>query len=163
MRYRRTDVVERAIGVLDEHGLDALTMRRLATDLGVQPGALYHHFDGKEALLAAIAEEILRRGHRPAEIVAWDAELLLLCLGLRDAMRRHRDGALLIAQVHRSGADALEAPLRSALDRAGAQEHLSRVGARTLVRFVLAQQDDDAEDFHLGISLVLDGLRARLS
>ena len=161
MRYRRRDVVERAIGVLDESGLDALTMRRLAADLGVQPGALYHHFDGKDALLAALAEEILRRGSRPAEIVAWDAELLL-CLGLRDAMRRHRDGALLIAQVHRADAEALEAPLRAALDRAGAEEHLSRVGARTLVRFVLAQQDDDADDFHLGISLVLDGLRARL-
>ncbi|MEV5002532.1 TetR family transcriptional regulator [Nocardioides sp. LML1-1-1.1] len=163
MRYRRTDVVERAIGVLDESGLDALTMRRLAADLGVQPGALYHHFDGKDALLAALAEEILRRGRRPTEIVAWDAELLLLCLGLRDAMRRHRDGALLIAQVHRADAGALEAPLRAALDRAGAEEHLSRVGARTLVRFVLAQQDDDADDFRLGISLVLDGLRARLS
>lgn len=163
MRYRRTDVVARAIGVLDESGLDALTMRRLAADLGVQPGALYHHFDGKDALLAALAEEILRRGSRPTEIVAWDAELLLLCLGLRDAMRRHRDGALLIAQVHRADAEALEAPLRAALDRAGAEEHLSRVGARTLVRFVLAQQDDDADDFRLGISLVLDGLRARLS
>lgn len=163
MRYRRADVVARAIGVLDESGLDALTMRRLAADLGVQPGALYHHFDGKDALLAALAEEILRRGSRPTEIVAWDAELLLLCLGLRDAMRRHRDGALLIAQVHRADAEALEAPLRAALDRAGAEEHLSRVGARTLVRFVLAQQDDDADDFRLGISLVLDGLRARLS
>lgn len=163
MRYRRSDVVEQALGVLDESGLDALTMRRLAADLGVQPGALYHHFASKDALLAALAEEVLRRGSRPAEVVAWDAELLLLCLGLRDAMRRHRDGALLIAQVHRSDAEALEAPLRAALERAGAEEHLARVGARTLVRFVLAQQDDDAEDFRLGISLVLDGLRARLS
>ncbi len=163
MRYRRSDVVEQALGVLDESGLDALTMRRLAADLGVQPGALYHHFASKDALLAALAEEVLRRGSRPAEVVAWDAELLLLCLGLRDAMRRHRDGALLIAHVHRSDAEALEAPLRAALERAGAEEHLARVGARTLVRFVLAQQDDDAEDFRLGISLVLDGLRARLS
>ena len=93
MRYRRDDVVARAIEVLDAHGLDALSMRRLAGDLGVQPGALYHHFTNKDALLAAIADEILRRGRRPAEIMAWDAEVQLLCLGLRDAMRRHRDGA----------------------------------------------------------------------
>lgn len=162
MRYRRQDVVERAIAVLDERGIDGLTMRKLAADLGVQPGALYHHFEGKDALLRSVADEILRRGRRPAEIMAWDAELQLLCLGLRDAMRRHRDGALLIAQVHRVDAEALEQPLRSALERAGADTDLARVGARTLVRFVLAHEDDDAGDFALGLGLLLDGLRQRV-
>ncbi|WP_436699263.1 TetR family transcriptional regulator [Nocardioides sp. BYT-33-1] len=163
MRYRRGDVVERAIAVLDEHGLEALSMRRLAGDLGVQPGALYHHFTNKDALLAAIAEEILRRGRRPAEIMAWDAEAHLLCLGLRDAMRRHRDGALLIAGVHRADAEALERPLRAALERGGADDDLARVGARTLLRFVLSHEGDDDADFALGLGLLLDGLRARLA
>lgn len=163
MRYRRQDVVERAIGLLDERGIDGLTMRGLAADLGVQPGALYHHFAGKDALLRAVADEILRRGRRPAEIMAWDAEVHLLCLGLRDAMRRHRDGALLIAQVHRADAEALERPLRDALERAGADVDLARVGARTLVRFVLAHEDDPDADFALGLGLVLDGLRGRVA
>lgn len=163
MAYHRSEVVERAIGVLDETGLEALSMRRLAADLGVQAGALYHHFDNKAALLAAVADEILRRGRRPAEIVAWDAELHLLCVGLRDAMRRHRDGAALIAQVHRSDAEALERPMRSALERGGADQRLARVGARCLVRFVLSHEDDDADDFALGLGLVLDGLRTRLT
>ncbi|KRB77205.1 hypothetical protein ASE01_10700 [Nocardioides sp. Root190] len=156
-------MVERAIGVLDAHGLDALSMRRLAADLGVQPGALYHHFVNKDALLQAVADEVLQRGRRPNEIVTWDAELSLLCVGLRDAMLRHRDGAALIAQVHRSDGEALEQPLRAALTRAGADDQLARVGARSLVRFVLAHQDDEADDFHLGLSLVLDGLRARIA
>ncbi|WGX98632.1 TetR family transcriptional regulator [Nocardioides sp. L-11A] len=155
-------MVERAIEVLDEHGLAALSMRRLAGDLGVQPGALYHHFVNKDALLAAIADEILHRGRRPAEIMAWDAEAHLLCLGLRDAMRRHRDGAQLIAGVHRSDAEALERPLRAALERGGADAALARVGARTLVRFVLSHQDESDPDFTLGLGLILDGLRARL-
>ena len=163
MRYRRADVVERAIDVLDAHGLEALSMRRLAADLGVQPGALYHHFTNKDALLAAIADEILRRGSRGTEIVTWEAELRLLCVGLRDAMSRHRDGAVLIAQVHRADADALELPLRAALERAGADERLARVGARSLVRFVLAHEDVDADEFGLGLSLLLDGLHARLA
>ncbi|WP_408896200.1 TetR family transcriptional regulator [Nocardioides sp. R1-1] len=163
MRYRRDDVVARAIEVLDAHGLEALSMRRLAGDLGVQPGALYHHFTNKDALLAAIADEILRRGRRPAEIMAWDAEVHLLCLGLRDAMRRHRDGALLIGRVSRSDAEGLERPLRAALERAGAEERLACVGARTLVRFVLAHEDDEDGDFALGLGLLLDGLRARLA
>ena len=66
MRYRRQDVVERAIAVLDERGIDGLTMRRLAADLGVQPGALYHHFAGKEAMLVAalipVSEGLLHGG-----------------------------------------------------------------------------------------------------
>lgn len=162
MRYRRTDVVARSIALLDAGGLDQLTMRKLAADLGIQPSALYHHFANKDALLAAMADEILRRGRRPAEIVAWDGELTLLCVGLRDAMRRHRDGAALIAQVHRADAQALEGPLRSALERAGADERLVGVGARSLVRLVLSHDGDQPEDFALALSLLIDGLRQRL-
>lgn len=162
VRYRRADVVDAAIALLDEHGLAGWSMRRLAGELGVQPSALYHHFGGKEELLAAVADEILRRGRRPAEVVAWDAELHLLCVGLRDAIRRHRDGAALIASVHRSGAEALERPMRAALERGGADPAVARVGARSLVRFVITHEDDDAEDFALGLGLVLDGLRHRV-
>ena len=50
--------------MLDRYGLADLTMRRLATELGVQPSALYHHFPNKQALLAAVADEVLRRGRR---------------------------------------------------------------------------------------------------
>ncbi|MER2093167.1 MAG: TetR family transcriptional regulator, partial [Saccharopolyspora rectivirgula] len=48
MRYHRGDVVDRAIAVLDEYGLESLTMRRLAAELGVQPSALYHHVPNKQ-------------------------------------------------------------------------------------------------------------------
>jgi TetR/AcrR family transcriptional regulator, tetracycline repressor protein len=163
VRHRRADVVERAIVTLDERGLADWSMRRLAGDLGVQPSALYHHFDSKAALLAAVAEELLRRGRRPTEIVAWDAELQLRCVELRDAMRRHRDGAALIALVHRADAERLEGPFRAALDRGGADPDLARVGARSLVRFVLTHVDDEPADFTLGLDLVLDGLRNRIS
>ncbi|KRC54879.1 MULTISPECIES: TetR family transcriptional regulator [unclassified Nocardioides] len=163
MGYRRTDVLERAIELLDAGGIDGLTMRKLAADLGVQPGALYHHFASKDALYAAIADEILRRGRRPAEILAWDAEVQLLCLGLRSAMARHRDGALLITQVHRADGEALEQPLRDALARGGVDDDLARVGARTLVRLVLAHEHDDADDFNVALGLVLDGLRQRVT
>lgn len=157
------DVVAGSLRVLDSYGLEFCTMRRVAAELGVQPGALYHHFASKDALYAAIAEEILRRGRRPAEILAWDAEVQLLCLGLRSAMARHRDGALLITQVHRADGEALELPLREALARGGVGEQLARVGARTLVRLVLTAEHDDAEDFNLALGLVLDGLRGRVA
>ena len=162
-RYRRSDVIDRAVTVLDEHGLGELSMRRLAGVLGVAPSALYHHVAGKEALLAAVAEEILRRGRRPVEVVAWDAELQLACVELRDAIRAHRDGAELIARVHRAGDLALELRIRSALQRAGAGPALADVAARTLVRLVLAAGHDGDEEFVVALDLVLDGLRRRLS
>jgi AcrR family transcriptional regulator len=173
-------VVARAVAVLDAHGLDDLSMRKLAADLGVQPSALYHHFASKDALLAAVADELLARGRRATEIVTWEAELRLACVELRDAMLACRDGAALVARVHALGIGAQEPLSRmyDALVRAGADEHLARIGARTLVHFVfghvadeqLQRQADtnapppvaDGGDFHLGLSLVLDGLRHRL-
>ena len=59
MRLRREHVVDVAIALLDADGLDALTMRKLATRLGVQAGALYWHFANKRALLDAMADRFL--------------------------------------------------------------------------------------------------------
>lgn len=55
----RRDVLQQALATLDAYGFADLSMRRLAASLGVQPGALYWHFASKQALLLAIAEEIL--------------------------------------------------------------------------------------------------------
>ncbi len=172
-------MVGRAIAVLDTHGLDDLSMRKLAAELGVQPSALYHHFANKDALLAAVADELLARGRRGAEIVTWEAELRLVCVELRDAMLACRDGAALVARVHALGLGAQE-PLQrmyDALARAGADEHLARIGARSLVHFVFGHVADeqlqrqagpdavrtrDSGDFHLGLTLLLDGLGQRL-
>lgn len=163
VRHRRTDVVAHAIDTLDEHGLAALSMRRLAADLGVQPAALYHHFADKRSLLSAVADELLRRGRRATEVVPWDAELHLVCVELRDAMTAHRDAAALIAQVYDAGgAREPEERMTEALLRGGADAELARVGARTLLRYVFAHVGDGAGDFALGLSLVLDGLRTRL-
>ena len=60
-RNRRVDVIDHAIGVLDEHGLAELSMRRLAADLGVRPSALYHHVANKEELLDLLAVPAERR------------------------------------------------------------------------------------------------------
>ena len=111
MGYHRADVVDRAIGLLDDAGLGGLSMRRLAGDLGVRPSALYHHFANKQALLGAVADEILARGRRPTEVVTWQTELRLVCVELRDIMLAHRDGAALVLTVHALGVGAAE-PMR---------------------------------------------------
>ena len=96
MRYRRADVVDHAIAVLDAYGLADLTMRRLGAELGVQPSALYHHFANKQALLAAVADEILVRGARtrPPRVLGRPGRRDLHRAARRDARlpRRRRAG-----------------------------------------------------------------------
>src|SRR5689334_21022630 len=57
-RLSRQAVVDRGLALADAGGLDALTIRRLAQDLGVTPMALYWHFRSKEELTAALAERV---------------------------------------------------------------------------------------------------------
>ncbi len=49
---------ERALAVADAEGLEALTMRRLATEVGVEAASLYHHVPNKDALLDGVVERM---------------------------------------------------------------------------------------------------------
>src|SRR5499425_1561657 len=57
-RLSKQAVVARALALADANGLDALTIRKLAQDLGVTPMALYWHFRSKEDLLEGMAEQV---------------------------------------------------------------------------------------------------------
>ena len=57
-RLSKRAVVDRALKLADADGLDALTIRKLAQDLGVTPMALYWHFRSKDDLLEGMAEQI---------------------------------------------------------------------------------------------------------
>src|SRR3954447_13058613 len=100
MRLTRDQVLAAALDLLDEGGLDRLTMRRLATALGVKNGATYWHFPSKQALLAAMAESLLtgltenRAVSRP-----WDEQITELAGRLRRALLSRRDGARVFSAV----------------------------------------------------------------
>ena len=66
MAVTRDDVIQTAIQLLQEVGLDALTLRRLATELGISAPTLYWHVRGKRELLDLMAEEMVR-SHRAKE------------------------------------------------------------------------------------------------
>jgi AcrR family transcriptional regulator len=186
VRYRREDVVERAIAVLDQYGLADLTMRRLGSELGVRPSALYHHFVNKQTLLAAVADELLARrarrtvpGHGDRD---WRERAEEICGSLRDALLSYRDGAELVATVHAFGLGgrAPYAELVDALADSGLPAAEARTAARTLLHFVFGHTgeeqthlqaasagaiDDEpreTSDFDLGLALVLDGIRLRV-
>jgi len=63
-------VVDAALVVIDEDGLDALTMRRLAHDLGVEPVTIYRQLPNKEAILAGVAEKLWRELAPPDPVAA---------------------------------------------------------------------------------------------
>ena len=117
MPHRRADVLAHAVTLLDTHGLSALTMRRLGAELGVQPSAIYHHFPSKQALLAAVADEILARGARPRTATDWPDRLREVCSELRHAMLACTDGADVVATVWAFGLGAARDSLN---DHAGA-------------------------------------------
>jgi AcrR family transcriptional regulator len=184
MRHRRTDVVDAALRVLDEHGLGDLSMRRLAAELDVRPSALYHHVASKQELLAAVATRIVGRAPRP-ETTSGEAAVRAECRALRDAMLAWRDGAEVVATVHAYGLGPHEpgARLASALRDAGLDERFARAAARTMLHFVFGHVLDeqthlqaasagaiddepdggdaaDGASFEQGLDLLLAGVRA---
>lgn len=189
MRYRKGDIVERAVVVLDDHGLADLSMRRIAAELGLQPSALYHHFASKQELLAAVADELLDRGARPLDVdLAWDVAVVAAAHALRDAMLAYRDGAELVATVQAFGLGSTSpvAPLASALAGGGLDASLASSAATTILYFVFGHVTDeqlhlqassagaigvdgvagaraDAASFDLGLSLILAGIRQHLT
>jgi len=99
----RATVVRAAIALLDEVGLDGLTVRRLAEALGVQNPALYWHFANKQVLLDEIAATLVHDAFAAAEPPGprepWQSWVRLLGRTFRRAMLSHRDGARVIASA----------------------------------------------------------------
>lgn len=168
MSYRRHEVIARAVDVLDEVGLESLSMRRLGAELGVQPSALYHHVANKQTLLGLMADEILVRGRREAGTAsgrdgsdargegeggrcagnageAWDAQVAAVCGGLRAAMLACRDGAEVVATGYAFGygADAPADELRAVLADAGFSDSLVAVGTSTLLHYVFGHTTEE--------------------
>jgi AcrR family transcriptional regulator len=99
VQLRRADVLRCARDLLDAEGLDGLTMRKLGTALNVQAGAIYWHFAGKQALLEAIADDLLAGVAEPPPAGPWDQRLVTLAHKLRQALLGVRDGARLVAET----------------------------------------------------------------
>lgn len=115
----RAHITAAALRLLDEVGLDALTMRKLAAAVGVRAGTLYGYFPTKRALLTAMAEAMLSGCHEAADGLVHPRERVrALALSLRAALLSHRDGARVYAGTHATGphtlgfAEALTGALR---------------------------------------------------
>lgn len=92
-------MIEAALRLLDEVGLDGLTVRRLAAELGVQSPALYWHVRSKQELLDGMADAmVLAAGMGPPrDGEPWQDWLAHRARAYRRALLAHRDGARVVA------------------------------------------------------------------
>ena len=93
----QAQVVQAALALLDEVGLDELTMRRLAQQLGVKAASLYRHVRNKDELLALLGDEI--SGEIPAASGkgTWQEQLTEIAWNVRRGLLAHRDAAQVLA------------------------------------------------------------------
>ena len=189
MQLHKRDVVDAATKLLDAYGIADLTMRRLARELTVSPGALYWHFANKQELLGAVTDRILESvDDEPGD---WRDRIAGICGRLRNALLSHTDGAELVSASFASGqSDAMGRILtrltESAID-AGVDHAHAELAARTILYYVLGftadeqsrlqwdaagaelpesqsiWSDDPTDRFAFGIGLLVAGISARQS
>lgn len=150
MQLHKRDVVAAATTILDNYGIADLTMRRLARELGISPGALYWHFANKQQLLGAVADRVLspvldRAGD--SDDADWRGRIGVICARMRDALLSYTDGAELVSASFASGESACVAGILGALSdaaaRAGLDAERAALAARTLVHYVLGATADE--------------------
>jgi AcrR family transcriptional regulator len=92
----RQRVLDAAVALADEGGVDALSMRRLALELGVVPMALYKHVANKDELLDGMIDVLMGEIEPTPLDVDWKTALRGRVLSARRALLRHRWAATVI-------------------------------------------------------------------
>jgi AcrR family transcriptional regulator len=112
-------VLRAALDLADRDGIEALSMRRLGQELGVDAMAIYRHLHGKDDLLDGVAEQIVGEIQRPLAIDDWKAAVRQQAMAARRVMLRHPWARRVLEERGTSGPAALahiEAVLATLLD-----------------------------------------------
>src|ERR1700749_272018 len=86
---RRVPVLEAAVALADETGLEGFSMRRLAQELGVVPMALYKHVANKDELLDGMVDIVFGEMESPSSGEDWRSALRCRAVSAREALKRH--------------------------------------------------------------------------
>jgi TetR/AcrR family transcriptional regulator, tetracycline repressor protein len=108
-RLSKAAVVERGLALADAEGLEAVTIRRLASDLGVTPMALYWHFRNKEELLAGLADSVWAEIDVNVDSAAqWQDQLRVLFTSLVRVLRAHPSASALLLEGEKRTSEAAQ-------------------------------------------------------
>jgi AcrR family transcriptional regulator len=142
------EIVAAAIGILEERGLDALSMRNVADRLGVSPMPLYTRVGNKAALIDAVADHLLLDLAPPAaDGEPWPEYAERWCRELRVRLKRTPDSRLYLGATREPYVEASR-PLIAALRDGGlsveAAVQACRLMMWTTVGFVAMEQGSNA-------------------
>ena len=86
----RRRVLEAAVALADREGVGALSMRKIAQELGVEAMSLYHHVSGgKDAILDGIVDVVFGEIELPPAEVGWREAMRRRAVSAREVLRRH--------------------------------------------------------------------------
>jgi TetR/AcrR family transcriptional regulator, tetracycline repressor protein len=141
----RQQVLNAALAMVDEHGLEALTMRRLGAALGVDPMTIYHHVPDKAALFDGLVEQVFAEIVVPPPTGRWPEDLRAVARSARATFLAHPDLVALAGTrppVTKQAFDLVEAvttiALRAGLGEQAAADTFDCV-ARIVIGHVLAE------------------------
>ncbi len=107
-KLSRERILRAALQLVDEHGVDALSMRRLAADLGVDPMAIYHHLPGKHAILAGVTAIVFGELRIPALAGApWQDHVRAFARAYHDLARAHANLVLYLVTDPTAGGSTI--------------------------------------------------------
>jgi AcrR family transcriptional regulator len=134
----RERIVNEAVNLLDQHGVNGLTMRRLAESMGVTATALYWHVRIKEDVLDLALDHIFGEVPVPAPTADWRSDVRRLTQNWRAVMLRHPWAPSLIGRpVLGPRVLARTEYLQSALVRGGLADLELAVATRLLANYVI--------------------------
>jgi AcrR family transcriptional regulator len=88
-RLSRERVLQAALALAARDGIESLTMRKLADELGVGAMSLYYHVPNKEQLLGGMVDIVFSEIEPPSTDVDWKTAMRNRALSTRNALRRH--------------------------------------------------------------------------
>lgn len=93
----RQQVAEAALRIIDESGLEAMSMERIGSEVGVRGPTLYHHFSDKAEILAEAAQLVLGHlvDHEPAD---WQDYMITISLNFYRRLVEHPNAAAILMQ-----------------------------------------------------------------
>ena len=143
MPLQRETVARAALRLLDEVGLDGLTMRRLAAYLDIQNPSLYWHFTNKQELLNSMAALMIAEAFNELQSSEpeqdWADWLAMWARRLRKTMLAYRDGARVLAEADlslKAFLEGIELAL-NILQQAGFDGSTAFFGVITVIHFVM--------------------------
>jgi TetR/AcrR family transcriptional regulator, tetracycline repressor protein len=85
----RDRILDAAVAIVDEHGIEGLSMRKLGTALGVEAMSLYNHIPNKAALLDGVLERVVSEINIPDDGSTWDERLRQMTTSFRSIALSH--------------------------------------------------------------------------